>query len=95
MNDRKSFAFMVDWIPVLELLDTKEEYDEVLEAIRSTLNDEIPIVKHPKAMKAWEFIEPKLRENTKKYEEAKEKRIEALKRYNERKKSGQGNVNDA
>ena len=84
MNTRKSFAFMLDWIPVFELLDTKAEYDEVFEAIRAVLSDEEPVVVHPKSKKAWEFIEPKLRANTIKYEEAKAKKLEALKKYNEK-----------
>lgn len=82
--NRKSFAFMLDWIPVFQLLDTKEEYDEVFEAIRAVLNDEEPAVTHSKSKKVWEFIEPKLRENTIKYEEAKAKRLEALKKYNDK-----------
>lgn len=84
MNTRKSFAFMLDWIPIFQLLDTKAEYDEVFEAIRAVLSDEEPILKSTKSKKAWEFIEPKLRENTLKYEEAKAKRLEALRKYNEK-----------
>lgn len=84
MNTRKSFAFMLDWIPVFELLDIKEEYDEVFEAIRAVLNNQEPVVVRPKSKKAWEFIEPKLRENTIKYEEAKAKKLEALRKYNEK-----------
>ena len=84
MSNRKSFAFMLDWIPILELLDNKAEYDEVFEAIKSVLNNEEPKITYPKSKKAWEFIEPKLRENTIKYEEAKAKRLEALKKYNDK-----------
>ena len=83
----KSFVFFVDWIPVLELLDNKEEYDEVLEAIRSTITEEEPKpITRPKAKKVWRFIEPKLRNNLVKYEETKAKRIEALKKYNEKRR---------
>ena len=83
----KSFVFFVDWIPVLELLDTKEEYDEVLEAIRSMIVEEEPkSITRPKAKKVWRFIEPKLRNNMVKYEETKAKRIEALKKYNEKRR---------
>lgn len=73
----KSFVFFVDWIPVLELLDTKEEYDELLEAIRSLVLGEEPFVARKRVEKVWSFIEPKLRANLEAWEEEKRKRSEA------------------
>lgn len=92
-NDKKSFVFMLDWIPIISLLDTREEIVELFAAIESLIKGEEFNISHRKTNQAWRFIMPKIVDNMTKYNQAKEKRLEALRKYNERKKD-ERNVND-
>ena len=93
-DKRNSFVFMLDWIPLLKLLNTKEEVDELFQAIKDLVNGAEPVVKSPRVICLWEFFGPKITDNLETYEQAKEKRIAALKRYNDE-RARQRNDNDA
>ena len=92
-NDKRSFIFMLDWIPIISLLDTREEIVELFAAIEALVKGEEVNITHRKVNQAWRFIMPKIVDNMTKYNQAKEKRLEALRKYNERKKD-ERNVND-
>lgn len=77
MSDKKSFIFMLDWLPWLESLDTREEILELFAAIKATVNGEDFEVTSRRVIPAWKFIKPKLEANLEKWEEERQKRAEA------------------
>ena len=77
MNLPSSFIFMTDWVPLFEMLDTKEESDELLTAIVSIVKGQEPIITHKKVKSAFKFIEPKVVANLEKWNETREARAEA------------------
>ena len=72
-----SFVFMLDWIMLFKMLDSKDQIDEILDAISATVNGEEVRITQDKTKFAWRIIEPKLTENLTKWREECIKRSEA------------------
>ena len=79
----KSFVLYSDWKSIFQLLPTDEERTELLYMIFDYMNGE-PLPDCSDSVRiAWEFMEPKLKENRNKYD----KKVERIRNVNDTKSS--------